>query len=70
MALLVVVMFVLSLIDFGSFWSYVQRAFVERGESNRTTADSLEEYPNWFIGLTTASDANAIIADGIIVSSI
>lgn len=67
MTLLIIVMFILSSVDYGSFWAYVRRAFIEHGETNQSTADSLEEYPNWFIGLTAAPDANAIIADGIMV---
>jgi hypothetical protein len=68
MTFLVVAMFILSSVDYGSFWAYVRRAFIEHGETNQTIADSLEEYPNWFIGLTIAPDINAIIADSIIVS--
>lgn len=67
MTLLIIVMFILSSVDYGSFWAYVRKAFIERGETDQSTADSLEEYPNWFIGLTTAPDVNAVIADGIMV---
>ncbi|KAF9457957.1 hypothetical protein BDZ94DRAFT_1174571 [Collybia nuda] len=67
LALLAIVMFVLSSVDYGNFWAYVHRGFIEHGDTSQSTASSLGGYPNWFIGLSIASDANALIADSITV---
>lgn len=67
MTILIVVMFVLSTIHNAAFWAYVRRAFIAHGETSQSTADALNEYPDWFTGVTSVSDANAILADCIIV---
>lgn len=63
-------MFLLSTVHNATYWAYVRRAFIARGETSQSTADALDEYPDWFTGITSVSDANAIIADGVIVSNI
>lgn len=70
MTALIVVMFVLSTIHNATYWAYVRHAFIERGETSQSTADALDEYPDWFTGITSVSDGNAVLADCVIVSGV
>ncbi|RDB16677.1 hypothetical protein Hypma_002519 [Hypsizygus marmoreus] len=67
MTLLIVVMFVLSTVHNAAFWAYVHRAFITHGQTSQSVADALNEYPVWFTGVTGVSDANAVLADCIII---
>lgn len=67
MTLLILVLFVLSTIHNATYWAYVRRAFIAHGETAQSTADALNEYPDWFTGITSVSDANAILADCVII---
>ncbi|KAK7022026.1 hypothetical protein VNI00_017059 [Paramarasmius palmivorus] len=67
MSFLIITLFILSTIHHATFWAYVERAFIERGETAQSTADALNEYPVWFTGTTGVSDANAVLADCIII---
>uniref|UniRef100_A0A0W0G5V6 Transmembrane protein n=1 Tax=Moniliophthora roreri TaxID=221103 RepID=A0A0W0G5V6_MONRR len=67
MAFLIILLFVLSTIHCATFWAYVRRAFIARGQTAQSTADALNEYPVWFTGTTGVSDANAVLADCIII---
>ncbi|KAG6844839.1 hypothetical protein H0H87_003270 [Tephrocybe sp. NHM501043] len=66
MTILVVLFFVMSTIHHATFWAYVRRAFIAHGETAESIADALNEYPVWFTGTTSVSDANAVLADGVI----
>ncbi|KAF8069939.1 hypothetical protein FPV67DRAFT_1414096 [Lyophyllum atratum] len=68
MTVLVTLFFVMSTIHHATYWAYVRRAFIARGETAESTADALNEYPVWFTGTTAVSDANAVLADCVIVS--
>lgn len=67
MTLLILLMFVMSTIHNATYWAYVRRAFIANGETAQSTADALNSYPVWFTGTTGVSDANAVLADCIIV---
>ncbi|KAG7096548.1 hypothetical protein E1B28_003971 [Marasmius oreades] len=66
-AFLIIILFTLSTIHNATYWAYVHRAFISHGETSQSTANALNEYPTWFIGLTSVSDVNAILADCIII---
>ncbi|KAF5386133.1 hypothetical protein D9615_002699 [Tricholomella constricta] len=66
MTVLVTLFFVMSTIHHASYWAYVHRAFITRGATAESTAESLNEYPTWYIGTTSVSDVNAILADCVI----
>ncbi|KAG6895818.1 hypothetical protein C0992_012289 [Termitomyces sp. T32_za158] len=57
----------MSTIHHGAYWAYVRRAFIAHGETADATAEALNEYPVWFTGITSVSDANAVLADGVII---
>ncbi|KAG6909683.1 hypothetical protein DXG01_016090 [Tephrocybe rancida] len=67
MTILVILFFVMSTIHHATYWAYVRRAFIEHGETAESIADALNEYPVWFTGTTSVSDANAVLADGVII---
>ncbi|KAJ7583549.1 hypothetical protein C8J56DRAFT_791086 [Mycena floridula] len=69
MALLISVLFILSTIHNATYWAYVHQAFIAHGETAQSTADYINSYPPWFTGITSVSDANAVLADCIIVST-
>ncbi|KAG7091305.1 hypothetical protein E1B28_010351 [Marasmius oreades] len=66
-ALLIIILFVLSTIHNAAYWAYVRRAFIAHGETAQSTASALNDYPTWFTGITSVSDANAVLADCIII---
>ncbi|KAL0062644.1 hypothetical protein AAF712_010481 [Marasmius tenuissimus] len=66
-AFLIIFLFVLSTIHNAAFWAYVRRAFIAHGETAQSTASALNDYPTWFTGITSVSDANAVLADCIII---
>ncbi|KNZ76562.1 hypothetical protein J132_09421 [Termitomyces sp. J132] len=57
----------MSTIHHAAYWAYVRRAFIAHGETAESIADALNEYPVWFTGTTSVSDANAILADSVII---
>jgi len=67
MAFLVVVMFGLSTAHSANYWAYVRRAFIAHGETRESIAEALNEYPSWYLGVASLSDANAILADCVII---
>ncbi|KAJ7572656.1 hypothetical protein C8J56DRAFT_584137 [Mycena floridula] len=67
MALLISVLFILSTIHNATYWAYVHQAFIAHGETAQSTADYINSYPPWFTGITSVSDANAVLADCIII---
>jgi len=67
MFLLVTAFFIMSTIHNAAYWAYVRRAFIAYGETAESTADALNEYPVWFTGITSVSDANAVLADCVII---
>ncbi|GLB45008.1 hypothetical protein LshimejAT787_1900860 [Lyophyllum shimeji] len=67
MTILVTLFFVMSTIHHAAYWAYVHRAFIARGQTAESIADSLNEYPNWYIGITSVSDLNAVLADCVII---
>jgi len=69
MAILVSTFFILSTADLGSYWAYVRRAFIAHGETAETTAIALDEYPTWYLAMMGVADANAVLADCVIVSN-
>ncbi|KAG6868204.1 hypothetical protein C0993_006345 [Termitomyces sp. T159_Od127] len=58
----------MSTIHQATYWAYVRRAFIAHGETAESIADALNEYPVWFIGITSVSDANAVLADVVIAT--
>ncbi|KAG5340302.1 hypothetical protein C0989_002195 [Termitomyces sp. Mn162] len=67
MTVLVFLFFIMSTIHHAAYWAYVRRAFIAHGETAESIADALNEYPVWFTGTTSVSDANAILADSVII---
>jgi len=67
MTALVVAFFVLSTADFGAFWAYIRHAFITKGDTAESIAAALDEYPTWFLAALSFGDANAILADGVII---
>jgi len=67
MTILITLFFVMSTIHHATYWAYVRRAFIAHGETAQSTADALNEYPVWFTGTTSVSDANAVLADCVII---
>ncbi|KAG6905778.1 hypothetical protein DXG01_000786 [Tephrocybe rancida] len=67
MAAIITVLFVLATADHVRYWAYVRHAFIARGQTVQSIADAINEYPTWFTGMIAFSDANAIIADAVIV---
>ncbi|KAG6864964.1 hypothetical protein C0991_005913 [Blastosporella zonata] len=67
MTILVVLFFLISTIHHATYWAYVRRAFIAHGETADSIADALNEYPVWFTGITSVSDANAVLADCVII---
>ncbi|KAJ7577968.1 hypothetical protein C8J56DRAFT_363188 [Mycena floridula] len=67
MTLLVVTFFIMSTIDNANYWAYVRSAFIAHGETAKSIAEALDSYPTWYIGLTSVSDANAVLADSAMI---
>ncbi|KAG6844615.1 hypothetical protein H0H87_005472 [Tephrocybe sp. NHM501043] len=67
MTIVVNVLFILATADLGAFWAYVRRAFIAHGDTSQTIADALNEYPTWFTAMISFSDANALVADSVII---
>ncbi|KAG6902509.1 hypothetical protein C0995_015701 [Termitomyces sp. Mi166 len=57
----------MSTIHHATYWAYVRRAFISHGKTAQSIADALNEYPVWFTGTTSVSDANAVLADCVII---
>lgn len=70
MTALILVLFVMSTMHSANYWAYVRRAFITHGQTSQSTADALNEYPDWYLAIASVSDANAILADCVIVSEI
>lgn len=70
MTALILVLFVMSTMHSANYWEYVRRAFITHGQTSQSIADALDSYPDWYLGIASVSDANAILADCIIVSDI
>jgi hypothetical protein len=68
MAILILTLFVMSTMHSANYWAYVHRAFITHGETSQSIANALNEYPDWYLGIASVSDANAILADCVIVS--
>jgi len=67
MAILISVFFILSTADLGSYWAYVRRAFIAHGETAKSTALALDEYPTWYLAMMGVADLNAVLADCVII---
>lgn len=68
MAALILILFIMSTMHSANYWAYVSRAFIKRGQTSQSIADALDEYPDWYLAIASVSDANAILADCVIVS--
>ncbi|KAF9467056.1 hypothetical protein BDZ94DRAFT_1249521 [Collybia nuda] len=67
MTALILALFVMSTMHSANYWAYVRRAFITHGQTSLSTADALGEYPNWYLAIASVSDANAILADCVII---
>ncbi|KAH0589633.1 hypothetical protein J132_09220 [Termitomyces sp. J132] len=67
MTVVITILFTLATADFGSFWAYVRSAFIAHGETENSIAEALDSYPTWFTAMLSYSDANAALADGVII---
>ncbi|KAG6887463.1 hypothetical protein C0995_015063 [Termitomyces sp. Mi166 len=67
MTIVITILFILATADFGSYWAYVRSAFIAHGATAESIADALNSYPTWFTAMLSYSDANAILADAVII---
>ncbi|KAF9467084.1 hypothetical protein BDZ94DRAFT_1305581 [Collybia nuda] len=64
---LILTLFAMSTMHSANYWAYVHRAFITHGQSSQSTAQALNEYTDWYLAIASVSDANAILADCIII---
>ncbi|KAG6850449.1 hypothetical protein H0H93_013321 [Arthromyces matolae] len=67
MTIVITILFILATADLGAYWAYVRRAFIAHGDTAETIAAALNEYPMWFTAMLSFGDANAALADCVII---
>ncbi|KAG5638222.1 hypothetical protein H0H81_001223 [Sphagnurus paluster] len=67
MTVLVTSFIALSTSHYAAYWIHVRQAFMIRDGIGNPNVDSLKEYPDWYIGMVSVSDVNAIVADCFII---
>jgi len=66
LAILVSLFFLMSTMHHATYWAYVRRAFIAKGQTAQSIAAALNEYPGW-TGVAAVADLNAILADAVII---